>query len=117
MYAACAQPPKQTPPTEPPEEDESRVEKEYTFNPLQATKEISVGIQYFKKGNYRAASMRFETALKWNPKDSEAWLRLGNAREKMRDKKGAREAWTKYVEFGSDPKQVEEIKKKLAGKP
>ena len=78
---------------------------------------MSVGKQYFKKGSYRAAAMRFEEALKWNSNDAEAWLRLGDTRDKMRDKKGAREAWTKFVELGSDSKQVEEIKKKLARKP
>ena len=104
-------------PAEPPEEDESRVAKEYGFNPLQAAKEVSVGKQYYKKGSYRAAILRFEEALKWNPNDAEAWLRLGYAREKMKDKKGAREAFQKYVELGSDTKEIEEIKKKLAGKP
>jgi tetratricopeptide (TPR) repeat protein len=115
--AAFAQPAPQAQPAEPPEEDETRIAKEYAFNPLQAAKEVMVGKQYFKKGSYRAAAMRFEEALKWNSNDAEAWLRLGDARNKMRDKKGAREAWKKYVELGSDSKQVEEIKKKLAGKP
>ena len=78
---------------------------------------MSVGKQYYKKGSYRAAILRFEEALKWNPNDAEAWLRLGYAREKMKDKKGAREAFQKYVELGSDAKEVEEVKKKLAGKP
>lgn len=115
--AAFAQPAQQAQPAEPPEEDETRIAKEYAFNPLQAAKEVMVGKQYFKKGSYRAAAMRFEEALKWNSNDAEAWLRLGDARDKMKDKKGAREAWKKFVELGSDSKQVEEIKKKLAGKP
>ncbi len=126
LLALCAgagysQKPEEKPPAsqpaEPPEEDESRVAKEYGFNPLQAAKEVSVGKQYYKKGSYRAAILRFEEALKWNPNDAEAWLRLGYAREKMKDKKGAREAFQKYVELGSDTKEIEEIKKKLAGKP
>lgn len=110
-------PPPAAQPGEPPEEDESLIPKEYSFNPLQATKEIKVGNYYFKKGNFRAASMRFEEATKWNAKEAEAWLRLGDAREKLKDKKGAREAWQKYVELGADAKLVDEVKKKLARKP
>jgi tetratricopeptide (TPR) repeat protein len=116
-----SQPPKTAPPAaqpgEPPEEDAGMIPKEYAFNPLQATKEIKVGNYYFKKGNFRAAAMRFEEATKWNPGDAEAWLRLGDAREKLKDKKGARESWKKYVELSSDPKLAEAVKKKLAGKP
>ena len=119
--AALSQPPKAAPPAaqpgEPPEEDQSMIPKAYAFNPLQATKEIKVGNYYFKKGNFRAAAMRFEEATKWNPGDAEAWLRLGDARAKLKDKQGARESWKKYVELSSDPKLAEAVKKKLAGKP
>jgi len=91
--------------------------KEYSFNPLQADKEKKVGNYYFKKGNYRAAAMRYEEATKWNPKDAGAWLRLGDAREKLKDVKGAREAWQKCVELEPEAKLLEEAKRKLAGKP
>jgi tetratricopeptide (TPR) repeat protein len=119
--AALSQPPKAAPPAaqpgEPPEEDAGLIPKEYAFNPLQATKEIKIGNFYFKKGNFRAAALRFEEATKWNPGDAEAWSRLGDAREKLKDKKGAREARQKSVELAADPKLTEETKKKLAGKP
>jgi hypothetical protein len=39
----------------PPEEDESLVPKEYSFNPLQASKEMRIGNYYFKRGKFRAA--------------------------------------------------------------
>jgi Tfp pilus assembly protein PilF len=98
----------------PPEEDSSMgVEKEYAFNPVQAHKEIAVGNQYFKKGKYRAAAGRFEEATKWNSGDSEAWLRLAEAQEKLRDVNAAREAYTKYLAIASDAKNSEAIKKKL----
>jgi tetratricopeptide (TPR) repeat protein len=119
--AALSQPRKAAPPAaqsgEPPEEDAGMIPKAYSFNPLQATKEIKIGNYYFKKGNFRAAGLRFEEATKWNSGDVEAWLRLGDAREKLKDRKGAREAWKKYVELSSDPKLAEAVKKKLAGKP
>src|SRR5262245_65651929 len=77
---------------DPPEEDESLVPKEYSFNPLQAAKELRVGNYYFKKHNYRAASQRFTEATKWDGTMAEAYLRLGEAKEKQRDKKAAAEA-------------------------
>ena len=46
-------------PAEPPEEDSSLKPREYSFNPVQAKKEIVAGNFYFKKGNYRAAVQRF----------------------------------------------------------
>ena len=44
---------------EPPEEDPDLKPKEYTFNPLEASRNITAGNFYFKKGNYRAASRRY----------------------------------------------------------
>jgi tetratricopeptide (TPR) repeat protein len=81
----------------PPEEDKSIAVPVYGFNPLQAQKEINVGNQYFKKGAYRAAAGRFEEATKWNSGEPEAWLRLGEANEKLKDHKATRAAYTKYL--------------------
>ena len=97
----------------PKEEDESLSVKEYSFNPLQAQKEIRVGNYYFKKGSYRAAAMRFREATKWNAGDSEAWLRLAEAAEKQKDDKTVKEAYTKYLELTADAKNAAEIRKKL----
>src|SRR2546423_2180198 len=97
----------------PPEEDKSLTVREYGFNPVQAQKEIRVGNQYFKKGSYRAAAGRFEEATKWNGGDPEAWLRLGEAEEKLKEKKAAHDAYEKYLELASDAKNAEEIRKKL----
>ena len=97
----------------PPEEDESLTVKEYSFNPLQAAKEIQVGNYYFKKGSYRAAAHRFREATKWNNGLAEAWLRLGEAEEKQKDRKAAKEAYAKYLELEPDGKNAGEIRKKL----
>ena len=98
----------------PKEEDESlTTSKEYSFNPLQAQKEIRVGNYYFKKGAFRAAAMRFREATKWNTGDAEAWLRLGEAAEKQKDDKTAKEAFSKYLELAADAKDAPEIRKKL----
>ena len=99
---------------EPPEEDVNpQAVKEYTFNPLQAAKEIRVGNYYFKKGSYRAAAKRFEEALKWDPNAAEAYLRLGDTRTKLGDNAAARAAYEKYLELDPDSKESSSIRKKL----
>lgn len=99
---------------EPPEEDLTLVEtKEYTFNPLQAEKEVRTGNFYAKKGNHKAASLRYREATKWNPGMAEAWLKLGESLEKRKDAKGAKEAYAKYLELAPDAKNAAAIKKKL----
>lgn len=101
-------------PQEPPEEDVALLEKkEYTFNPLQAEKEVNTGNFYAKKGNFKAASLRYREATKWNPGLAEAWLRLGESLEKRKDSKGAKEAYAKYLELAPDAKNAAQIKKKL----
>lgn len=97
----------------PPEEDTSIAVTEYSFNPLQAEKELKTGNFYYKKGSYRAAANRFREAVKWNDGYSEAWLRLGEAEEKLKDKKAAREAYTKYLALDTEAKNAAEIRKKL----
>ena len=97
----------------PPEEDTSLAVKEYAFNPLQAENELKIGNFYFKTGKYRSAAMRFQEATKWNQGYSDAWLRLGETEEKLKDPKAAKEAYTKYLELASDAKNASEIRKKL----
>ena len=97
----------------PPEEDKSIAVPVYGFNPLQAQREIRTGNYYFKKGSYRAAAGRFEEATKWNSGEPEAWLRLGEAKEKLKDHKAARAAYTKYLALAGESKTAGEIRKKL----
>jgi tetratricopeptide (TPR) repeat protein len=97
----------------PPEEDTSIAVPVYGFNPLQAQKEIRTGNYYFKKHSYRAAAGRFAEATKWDSNEPEAWLRLGEAEEKLRDHKAARDAYTKYLALAGDSKTADEIRKKL----
>ena len=106
--------PQQQTEQEPPEEDESLAPKTYSFNPLEAEKDLKVGLYYFKKGNYKASTSRFREATLWNPTFAEAFLRLGESEEKLKDKKAADEAYTKYLALAPDTKEAEAIKKKLA---
>ena len=114
-FALFAQKPTVEPkPQEPVEEDKTlQPLKEYEFNPLQAESEITTGKYYFKKGSYKAAAGRFREATKWNPQSADAYLWLGNTLSKSKDAKGAKEAYTKYLELAPDAKNAAEIKRKL----
>lgn len=104
----------QTQEQEPPEEDESIAPKTYSFNPLEAEKDLKIGLYYFKKGNYKASTSRFKEATLWNPSLAEAFLRLGESEEKLKDEKAAEEAYKKYLTLSPDGKEAEAVKKKLA---
>jgi tetratricopeptide (TPR) repeat protein len=108
------QPKSTTEEQEPPEEDESLAPKTYSFNPLEAEKDVKVGLYYFKKGNYKASTSRFREATLWNPTYAEAFLRLGESEEKMKDKKAAADAFQKYLALAPDSKEAPSVKKKLA---
>lgn len=98
---------------EPPEEDESLIPKEYTLNPLESERNITAGNFYFKKGNYRAAARRYLEATRWDPGSSEAFLKLGEADEKVKDFAAAREAYTKYLAIVPEAKNAQALKKKI----
>lgn len=100
----------------PPEEDKAKIQQQYSFNPLQSKKDVTVGEFYFKKGDFKAAAGRFREATKWNDGNAEAWLRLGDAEDKMKDGKAAHEAWEKYLQLAPEAKNAGEIRKKL-GQP
>jgi tetratricopeptide (TPR) repeat protein len=108
-------PAQQTVEQEPPEEDANLKPEEYSFNPLQANKDLKIGMLYFKKGSYKAAAGRFREATKWNPNLAEAWLRLGEAEEKRKNAQDAKEAYAKYLEVQPQAKDAAEIRKKIAG--
>lgn len=97
----------------PPEEDASLAVEHPDFNPLEAQKDITVGNEYYKKGNYRAASNRFKLATQYDDSNREAWLRLGEASEKLKDFETVKTAYTRYLAVAGDAKNAAEIRKKL----
>jgi tetratricopeptide (TPR) repeat protein len=103
----------QAPVEEPPEEDPAAVPRTYDFNPIQAEKEVRVGRYYLKKGSLKAALNRFDDASKYNPQFAEAFLLLAETREKLKDKKGAKSAYEKYLALSPDAKNAGEVKKRL----
>jgi tetratricopeptide (TPR) repeat protein len=112
--SALAQPPAAA---EPPEEDQALAVKEYAFNPVQAEKELKIGNYYFKTGSYTAAKLRFLEATKWNPNYAEAYLRLGDTYEKLKDRPATRQAYEKYLELDPKAKDAAAVKTKLAAMP
>jgi tetratricopeptide (TPR) repeat protein len=98
----------------PPEEDKSLTVDSYSFNPLQSKKDVTVGNEYYKAGNYKAAAWRFRDATRWNGQNSEAWRRLGDAAEKTKDLATVKEAYSQYLKIEPDAKDAAEIKKKLS---
>lgn len=117
--AVAAQPPRR--PDPPPqreselrEEDESlSTRAEYVFNPIQALEEIKVGDFYWKKGSHKAAALRYQEATRWNPTLGDAWLKLGEAREKLKEFDEAREAYQKYLEVEPQGRKASGIQKKV----
>jgi len=98
---------------EPPEEDESLKPKEYTLNPLQASREITAGNFYFKKGNYTAAAKRYLEATRWDAGSEEAFRKLGETYEKAQNYTSARGAFAKFFDLSKDAKTIEAIKKRM----
>jgi tetratricopeptide (TPR) repeat protein len=111
----------QQPPEEdnPPEEDASVAPKVYPLNPLESERNIKVGNFYMRQRTlrgYRAAAGRFEDATRYNPNSAEAFFRLGEAQQKLKNKDAAKAAFEKVVQLAPDSKLAHEAKKKLGSK-
>lgn len=106
-------PPEDQVPLPPPEDKVKNDAEQYAFNPVKSKKAVEIGEFYFKKSDFRAAAGRFTEATKWNNGNAEAWLRLGDAEEKMNDLKAAQAAWKKYLELDPKGKNVTEVRKKI----
>jgi tetratricopeptide (TPR) repeat protein len=112
MALWAAQQPRPAPPD--PDLEEEAAEPEYTFNPIQAKKELEVGNFYSKKGSWRAAAGRYERATKWQPDLADAWYKLGQARERLEQWREALEAYRKFLELPGAERRGPEVKKKIA---
>ncbi len=98
----------------PPEEDKALSTEEFSFNPLEAQKWVSVGNYYMKQGKLRSAEGRYRGATKWNDGCADAWLKLGEVEEKLKDPQAAKEAYSKYLEVAPDAKNAAQIRKRVA---
>jgi outer membrane protein assembly factor BamD (BamD/ComL family) len=97
-----------------PDQEERSLEPEYTFNPLQAEKEMKIGDFYFRKKSYKAAAGRYEEATRWNPQLDEAFYKLGRALEEMERPEAATQAFEKYLASSPDSRRASEVKKRIA---
>jgi tetratricopeptide (TPR) repeat protein len=105
--------------TLPPEEDESVAPKVYPLNPLESDRCVKVGNFYMHKGTaqgYRAALSRYEEATKYNPSSPEAFFKIGEAHEKLKNNDAAKAAFQKVIQLAPDSKFAHEAKKKLSAK-
>jgi Flp pilus assembly protein TadD len=87
--------------------------KEYTLDPSKAKHEIEVGDTYMRRSKYNAAAHRYEEATRWQPKNAQAYLKLGQALEKKDDPLRAAQAYRKFVELAPGDKQSKELQKKI----
>ncbi len=95
------------------EEDESLIPEKVPLNPMEAERSIKVGTFYMHKGKYRAAVQRFTLATKYNPSSPDAFFRLGEAEEKVKDADAAKAAFEKVLHLAPNTKIAQEAQKKL----
>ena len=100
--------------TDLPEEDESVAPRKYVLNPLEAKRNIDIGNENWKKGAYAGALSRYIDATRYNPGSAEAFLKVGEAEEKLHHPDRAKLAFEKAIKIAPDSKFAAEAKKKLA---
>ena len=81
----------------------------------EAKKQFVFGIFYLKKGNFRRAEQQFQAAIQLDGNFSDAWLGLGEAREKLPHRSGAAEAYLKYLELAPEAKNASAIRERSTG--
>lgn len=104
----------------PPEEDETVAPEKFTLDPLESDRNVKVGNTYMHQGTprgYRAALGRYERATKFNPSNAEAFFKIGEAEEKLKNKDAAKTAFQKVLQLTPpDSKLAKSAKKKLNDK-
>jgi tetratricopeptide (TPR) repeat protein len=99
-----------------PEDDDSVRPETFPLNPLESDRNIRVGNFYWHRGKYRAALERYERAAKYNPSSAEAFFKVGEAEEKLKNKDAARAAFQRVIQVAPDSKMAHDAKKKLGQK-
>ncbi|MDE3196379.1 MAG: tetratricopeptide repeat protein [Acidobacteriota bacterium] len=98
----------------PPDEDASSAPApKPAFNPVKSKKDVEIGTEYYKKGNYNAAAGRYEEATQYNDSNADAWLHLAEAQEKRNFTREARAAYERYLQLNPKARNAEEIRKRL----
>lgn len=98
----------------PPPEDKAKGDDEkFAFNPVKSKKAVEIGEFYLRKSDFKAAASRFLEATKWNDGNADAWLKLGEAEEKMNDARAARAAWEKYLQLAPQSKNAAAVRSRM----
>jgi tetratricopeptide (TPR) repeat protein len=116
--AATSTAPSQSSPDEanPPEEDESVAPEKFALDPLESDRNLKVGDYYWHKGKYRAALGRYERATKYNPSSAEAFFKVGEAEQKLKNQDAAKIAFQRVIQLAPDSKLAHDARKKLSSK-
>lgn len=80
---------------------------------MEAERSIRVGTYYMHKGKFRAALQRFELATRYNPSSPDAFFKVGEAEEKLKNEDAAKVAFTKVVHLAPNTKLAQEARKKI----
>ena len=81
---------------------------------LTAAHDVEVGDYYFAEKNYKAASFRYEDALKNKSEDAAIHVRLGRANEKLKNTARALEAYQAGAKLSGPEKWIEEARSGVA---
>ncbi|HJQ26385.1 MAG TPA: tetratricopeptide repeat protein [Blastocatellia bacterium] len=57
------------------------------------------GCALFRAGNYHKAKLAFEEALRYWPKDPQAWMALGNCHDELNKPKAAEKCFRRALEY------------------
>jgi tetratricopeptide (TPR) repeat protein len=81
---------------------------------LTAAHDVEVGDYYFAEKNYKAASFRYEDALKNKSEDAAIHVRLGRANEKLKNTARALEEYQIAAKLSGPEKWIEEARSGVA---
>jgi len=119
LATARQSPQTQKPPADesnPPEEDEALIPEKVAVNPMEAERCLRVGTFYMHKGKFRSALQRFELATRYNPSSPDAFFKVGEAEEKLKNTDAAKIAFEKVVHLAPNTKLAQEAQRKIGKK-
>ncbi len=92
----------------------TRLEQQQRSDPQSAEVNRSLGIAYYKANRYAEARTALETAVKLDPRDGTSSLYLGLSDEALGDLKGAKTAYSSYIQFGRTSRVRSQLQSRLA---
>lgn len=96
--------------TPPPPKPSPDLDGGFVYTPPGPAKSVEIGNFYLKRHNYKAAISRFKEAIQTRADYAPAYLGLGKAYEKTRQKQKALDAYQKYLDMLPSDKDAEDAK-------